>query len=176
MSRLVNTVRILCEGIIEKNEQYKTEKRWFPHNAKKSLVDNFNTTAFLDREKNMIIITARWEIELESFDEIEPAILKEFIRNKQIIKQSYPHSTEYHVALFENDIQIRQGSIDVKPNPINEIFGKNAYDCANELIIKDKQAYVSRDRMHGKWDSLYYLTRATEEELKKVISVLTEMI
>lgn len=172
MKYLTSSIRALCESIIEKNQKYKTKRERFSEKAKKSLVDNFETVAFLDSDKNIIITLERGDIELEEFNEIDPAATKVLDRKRHLITDNWC----FHVALMKDDIYISHAQHDLKPNPIGTELSESEWDTASGVYIKEDNGFVARCRPHGKWDDRYYLTLATEEELKKVISVLNDML
>lgn len=105
------------------------------------------------------------------FSEITQDALNILTKYKQVVDGTYWQL----IALLQHDVYI-QWYGDIWQNPIRDNLSYSTRDVANGIYVKNDHGFIDRSKPHGKWDTMGYLTLATEKELKKVLTILTNML
>jgi len=178
MSDLTKSITFICQHLIKKdiNVRTETEKECYKaiQKAKKNpnvdqeIISDEITRQYYLNIKNSIWVSIYKQLCLEfNVNGIDKEVLKSLDKKRQIIQ----HGNWYYVAMKTWDIEINLNN-----SAISKKISENEFVQKNKAIIKWEDCFLQEVSPGWKDGERYNLIMATQEDLKAILSWLTELL
>lgn len=183
MSDTIKSISSICNQLINKSTNTKTKNIEEFLNVSHDAICNpdMHQEIILNRESCDFYANVKNNIQIELFtaiffgppfkkNNIDKGFLELLDKKKQIIENS---SWDYRISMQTWDI-----SIHFNENIVSQKISEDEFVCLDWAIIKEEECFIKNKKVTpgDRWYHHYSLIASTEEDLKRILTELTQLL